>query len=255
MEGNRKNKAAFRFYEELNDFLPKERRKKTFTHSFDGNPAVKDPIEAMGVPHTEVDLILVNGKSVGFDYHLKNGDRVSVYPVFETFDISPIVKLRGRPLRKTAFVLDVHLGRLARLLRMAGFDAKYQNDYTDRDMVQISVKENRIILTRDRGLLCIKEVQHGYWLRSTGPREQLREVVDRFDLYSMIRPFHRCMVCNGRIKPVDKESILDELKPKTKLYYDTFHQCEICEKIYWKGSHYTRMKALMDNLLKKKDKD
>jgi uncharacterized protein with PIN domain len=253
MEGNGTNKAAFRFYEELNDFLPKERRKKTFTHSFDGNPAIKDPIEAMGVPHTEVDLILVNGKSVGFDYHLKNGDHVSVYPVFESFDISPLVRLRERPLRKTAFVLDVHLGKLAKLLRMAGFDTEYQNDYTDKDLVKISIDENRIILTRDRGLLYVKEVQHGYWLRTTGAREQLKEVVDRFDLYSRIRPFYRCMVCNGKIKPVDKEIILDELKPNTRLYYDTFHRCESCGKIYWRGSHYKKMKAFMDTLLKTRD--
>lgn len=204
MPKTREYTAQFRFYEELNDFLPKEKRKRIFSFEFNGNPGIKDPIEALGVPHTEVDLILVNGASVGFHYQLQNDDFVSVYPVFESLDISPIAVLREKPLRRTAFVLDVHLGKLARLLRLLGFDVKYENNYDDPEIVQISVAENRIILTRDRRLLFAKAVTHGYWVRSTNAMQQVDEVLNRFDLRDCIAPFHRCIVCNGEIHPVNK---------------------------------------------------
>src|SRR3989338_9144205 len=115
------SRAHFRFYEELNDFLPPERRKTTFTREFRNRASVKDMIEALGVPHTEVDLILVNGASVDFSYLVQDGDRISVYPMFESFDIRPLVHLRPRPLREPKFVLDTHLGKLAVYLRLLGF--------------------------------------------------------------------------------------------------------------------------------------
>lgn len=182
-----KKAAQFRFYEELNDFLSFDKKKTPFSYQFDGAPSIRDVIEAIGVPHTEVDLILVNGTSVGFDYLLVHEDRVSVYPVFESLDISPIVRLRKKPLRKSAFILDVHLGRIARSLRMLGFDALYKNDYEYSEIISISVKEKRIILTRDHGILKGKGVTHGYWIRSTRPEEQIQEVLSRFDLFSQIK--------------------------------------------------------------------
>jgi len=190
-----KNIAQFRFYEELNNFLSPSKKKTSFSYQFNGTPLIKDAIEAMGVPHTEVDLILVNGISVGFDYHLLHEDYVSIYPVFESLDISPIVHLRKKPLRKSTFILDVHLGKLAKSLRMLGFDLLYRNDYEDSEIIGISVKEKRIILTRDRGILKRKAVTHGYWIRSTRPGEQIQEVLSRFDLFSQIKPFHCCMIC------------------------------------------------------------
>lgn len=247
------NRAEFRFYEELNTFLPPERRKTTFAYAFQGHPAVKDAIEALGVPHTEVDLIVVNGVSVDFSYQLRNGDRVAVYPVFETLDVSPLVRLRDRPLRRPRFVLDVHLGKLARLLRMLGFDTLYRNDYEDADIVRIAVKEKRIVLTRDRGLLKHGDVTHGYWLRSTQPHEQLREVLQRFDLRGQIEPFTRCMRCNGHIESVDPAAVADRLPPKTAQYFDEFYRCSECGKIYWPGSHYERMQALVEEFMEKRD--
>ncbi len=230
--------AEFRFYEELNDFLPADRWKQTIDYSFGGHPGVKDPIEALGVPHSEVDLIVVNGQSVGFDYQLQNADRVAVYPCFEALDISPIVKLRDEALRKTAFVLDVNLGKLAKLLRLLGFDASYRNDYSDEELINSGITEHRIILTRDRRLLFHKIITHGYFVRSDNPIEQAREVVERFDLADSIRPFDRCIACNGNIVSVSKEKIIDKLQPLTRKYYDEFTQCEACGHIYWKGSHY-----------------
>lgn len=238
--------VQIRFYEELNDFLPRNKQKQSFSYSFKGKPSVKDAIESCGVPHTEVDLIVINGRSVGFDYHIRQGDYISVYPVFEGLDITPIVKLRDAPLRKNAFVCDVHLGRCARILRMLGFDTTYQNNYDDRKIISISVTQKRIILTRDRQLLHARVVTHGYWIRSQLPYDQVQEVLERFDLRDQITPFSRCTVCNGIIKKVAKQEVFDRLEPKTKLYYTEFYQCEICKKIYWEGSHYSHIVSLIE---------
>lgn len=239
------NSARFRFYEELNDFLPPDQRKTEFEQRFREHPAIKDTIEAAGVPHTEVDLILVNGISVGFGYPLQDGDRVSVYPVFESLDISPLVRLRPAPLRQPEFVLDVHLGKLARLLRMLGFDTLYRNDYDDPELARISSEENRILLTRDRRLLFYRTISRGCWIRNTDSEKQLREVLDRFDLYSRMEPFRRCIVCNGLLEPVDKDAVRDRLEPLTNRYYRLFRQCPECGKIYWRGTHFHRMNRLL----------
>jgi len=164
--------ANFRFYEELNDFLAPAQVKRTIEYRFDGNPAVKDPIEVLGVPHSEVDLILVNEVSVGFDYQLRHGDRVAVYPVFESLDISSLQRLRPQPLRVTRFMVDVNLGKLAKRLRMFGFDTAYGNDFNDAEIVERAQRGKRIILTRDRRLLFRKTVTHGYWVRSDDPKTQ-----------------------------------------------------------------------------------
>lgn len=229
--------------------MPAEKHKVTFSYEFRGKPSIKDAIEAIGVPHTEVDLILVNQKSVGFDYHLRHGDRVAVYPVFERLDISPLVRLRDRPLRESRFILDVHLGKLARLLRLLGFDSLYRNDYADAEIVRISHTEKRIVLTRDRGLLKNKRVTHGYWLRSTTPEIQVREVVQRFDLTSQIKPFQRCPTCNGFVQAIPKSEIADRVPPKSARYYHEFFVCQSCGKIYWKGSHYHNIRKKLARFL------
>lgn len=251
MEGERT--AKFRFYAELNDFLGTARRQVSFPYPFNGAPAIKDVIEALGVPHTAVDVILANGISVDFDHRLQPGDQVSVYPVFESLDITPIIRLREEPLRRIAFILDVHLGKLARLLRMLGFDTLYRNDYEDPEIIRTALKERRIILTRDRGILKNSLVTHGYWIRAEDPEDQVREVLERFDLIARIDPFRRCIACNGLIEEVSKEKVLDRLPPKTKTSYDEFHICSGCGKVYWQGSHYRAMKDLIGRLTGKKD--
>ncbi|MCK4563658.1 MAG: Mut7-C ubiquitin/RNAse domain-containing protein [Verrucomicrobia bacterium] len=234
----REYSASFRFYEELNDFLPLHRRKLEHRYAFNGHPAIKDSIEAQGVPHTEVDLIVVNGQSVGFDYPLMHGDRAAVYPMFESLDISPIMRLREAPLRRTAFILDVHLGKLARILRLLGFDTLYRTDYDDPEIIRIALNEHRIILTRDRRMLHDRRITHARWLHSTNSEEQAREVIERFQLEHAIQRFVRCPACNGLVESVGKEAILDQLEPLTKKYYSEFFRCPDCRKIYWKGSHY-----------------
>lgn len=240
--------AEFRFYEELNDFLPPQRRKCSFHHGFAGTPSVKDTIEAIGVPHTEIDLILVDGASVGFDHRMRGGERVAVYPMFERFDVTPLLRLRPRPLRRPRFVLDVHLGKLARYLRLLGFDVLYRNDYDDPTIVAISVRERRIVLTRDLGLLKHGAVRHGYWLRATRPRQQLREVIRALDLARSIRAFTRCTLCNGRLKPVAKKAVQHRLAAGTREHFDEFYRCRGCAQIYWPGSHYESMRALVEEL-------
>lgn len=236
------------FYEELNDFLPPERRKTAFAHTLRNAGSVKDLIESLGVPHTEVDLILVNGASVDFHYRVQDGDRISVYPVFESLDITPLTHLRPAPLRVVRFVLDTHLGRLAAYLRMLGFDTLYRNDYDDPALARISAEEHRILLTCDRRLFMHTQITHGYCVRARRPQAQLQEIVARFDLFGARRPFTRCMHCNGLIQPIDKDAVAERLPPRTRAYYHEFLHCPACGRIYWKGSHYLRMQQLIDTL-------
>jgi hypothetical protein len=174
--------AFFRFYEELNEFLPEERYKKGFLFEFTGNPSIKDTVEAIGVPPSEIDLILVDGESVGFDYKMCGGERVSVYPVFESFDIASLVRLRSNPIRDIRFIADVTVGELVKMLRSLGFDTLFRNDFTDKEIVDLSLKEKRVILTRNKSILKYRGVTHGYWIRNDDPDKQLEEVVSRFQL-------------------------------------------------------------------------
>lgn len=243
------NRAELRFYAELNDFLPPEKRFTTYACHFWVSGSVKDLIESEGVPHTEVDLILTNGESVDFSYQVRDGDRISVYPVFESIDITPILRVRPRPLRQMRFVLDAHLGRLAGYLRMLGFDTLYRSDYRDEELVHISSEQGRILLTRDRNLLKYGAIQHGYSVRETNPRRQAREVVERFDLAGSAAPFTRCLRCNELLEEATKESVLERLLPTTRECYQEFRQCPSCARVYWAGSHYQRMQRLVDELL------
>lgn len=210
--------ADFRFYEELNDHLTVARRKCSFTHAFDGTPAVKDVIESLGVPPTEIDLILVDGKSVRFSHRLRGGERVAVYPMFERFDIRPLHRLRPRPLRRTRFVADGHLGRLARSLRLLGFDTLYSTDLDDTALIAIATRERRILLTRDVGLLKHKALTRGYRLRATDPNRQVEEVVHAFSLEKDLRPFTRCMSCNAVVRGMARADLAGRVP---KVYRDT----------------------------------
>jgi len=245
--------AYLRFYEELNDFLPTSRQKKEFSFQFVVSPSIKDAIKSLGVPHTEIDLILANGNSVDFFYRLKDGDRISVYPEFETLDIIPLIKLRPKALRNTRFILDAHLGKLARNLRMLGFDSLYRNDYDDLQIINDSVKEKRVVLTRDLGILKHGNLTRGYFLRSQDPWEQTKEVIDRLHLSNQLKPFTRCMECNGQLNSVSKTEIEHLLEPGTRSNFDKFYQCISCGKIYWPGSHYQKMVQRIDALAKASD--
>lgn len=242
--------CEFRFYEELNDFLPPARRKVSFRHAFSGSPTVKDRIQALGVPHTEVDLILVDGVSVDFQHHLHGGERVAVYPTFERFDLAELNRLRPAPLRHPCFVLDVHLGRLARYLRLLGLDTLYRNDWPDEELAQVALAEHRILLTRDVGLLKRNAVTHGAFLRAIMPREQLLEVLERFDLWRQLRLFSRCARCNGAIEAVTRASVAAETPPRVYAYQRHFYRCQSCRKLYWEGKHCDRLRHWLEPLLR-----
>jgi len=243
-------KASFRFYEELNDHLSAENRKRSFAYNFKGKPSIKDTIQAIGVPHGEVDLILVNGEPVDFDYQMKGDEKVSVYPVFESFDISNVSGLRPKPLRELRFVVDVNLGKLAHKLRLLGFDTCFRNDLQDDEIVRIASKAKRIILTRDKGILKRNEVKHGYFLRNDDPEKQVSEVVERLQLQQLFRPLSRCSNCNGLIEDVEKQSVMNLIESDTYEYYDEFWRCVECGKVYWKGSHFKKIISWAENLRK-----
>jgi uncharacterized protein with PIN domain len=238
--------ATFRFYEELNDFLPRERRGCTFAVPCARAATTKHMIEALGVPHTEVELILVNGESCGLERLLADGDRVSVYPKFETFDISPLLRLREKPLRRLRFVADAHLGGLARLLRMAGFDTLYDNGFEDERIVAIANDEERVVLTRDRELLKRRSVTHGCYLHAIKPAAQFRELFERLDLAPLAEPFSLCLHCNLPLRPVPKAEVLDRLPESVRLQHEEFTTCDACGRVFWKGSHHQRMAAMLD---------
>lgn len=241
--------ASIRFYATLNDFLAPERRAQTSTCSFYVSGSVKDLIESLGVPHTEVELILVNGNPVDFGYRVQDGDRISVYPPFRSLDVSPLPTLRPAAPAEFRFVADAHLGRLAGYLRMLGFDTSYRRDADDEELAKISSGEERILLTRDSGLLKRNIVTRGYFVQATDPARQVVEVLQRFELVSKIQPFRRCIHCNAILQPARKEDVLDRLLPETRQYYDEFFQCPRCGHIYWKGSHYRRMERFIESVI------
>jgi len=162
---------------------------------------------------------------------------------------SSLARVRPAPLRHPRFVADVHLGRLAAYLRMLGFDTLYRNDAPDEDLARASTEQQRILLTRDRGLLKRGTVTRGYCVRQTLPREQLAEVLERFELARLAAPFTRCMACNGDLKRAAKEEVADRLPLGVLGRHEEFLACPACGRVYWKGTHYQRMSKLVERLL------
>jgi uncharacterized protein with PIN domain/sulfur carrier protein ThiS len=240
--------ATFRFYEELNDFLPPARRKCEFSVPCARAATAKHMIEALGVPHTEVELVLVNGESVGFDRVLRDGDRIAVYPKFEALDVTPLLRVRAEPLRTTRLLADAHLGGLARLLRLAGFDTLYENGLHDAQIEALAREDGRIVLTRDRELLKRRGITHGCFVRALRPREQLREVIGRLDLTRSVRPFTRCLACNALLAPIEKSAVLHRLPPNVRECHERFTTCTGCGRVFWEGSHWRRMRSIVERL-------
>ncbi|PTB17345.1 twitching motility protein PilT [Trinickia symbiotica] len=240
--------ATFRFYEELNDFLAPPLRRREISCVCARAATTKHMIEALGVPHTEVELILVNGESVGFDRVLEEGDRVAVYPKFEALDITPMLRVRPAPLRVIRFVADAHLGGLAHLLRLAGFDTLYDNHYADEEIEALAAAEGRIVLSRDRELLKRRTITHGCYVRALKPQEQLREIVGRLDLIRSLRPFRLCLTCNVPLRSLERSEALGRVPEGVFERQTRFVTCDVCKRIFWEGSHWSRMRALVDSL-------
>jgi uncharacterized protein with PIN domain len=237
--------ATFRFYGELNDFLPRERRGHAFATPCARAATTKHMIEALGVPHTEVELVLVNGASSGLEQLLEDGDRVAVYPRFTALDVAPLVRVREQPAGRMRFVADAHLGGLARLLRMAGFDTIYDNSIHDDEIEERAIEDGRVVLTRDRELLKRRTITHGCYVHTLKAASQLKELFDRLDLSSSARPFTVCLHCNAPLRDVDKADVIDQLPPSVRELHNEFNTCDVCHRVFWKGSHWKRMTSLL----------
>ena len=254
MDGAPAYRVTLRFYEELNFFLRPEQRRRDIEHSFNGRRSVKDLVESFGVPHVEIDLILVNGESVDFSYIVRDGDRISVYPEFETLSIAGVQRLRPLPLRDTRFVLDVHLEKLARSLRLLGFDVDFIRGRDDGELARISEREKRILLSRDRQLMMRKIVSRGLYVHSTHPEEQVVEVLERLQLRDRCRPFTRCVECNGMIgkfdidDPQSREAAAG-IPPGVRAWCREYYRCSGCGRVFWKGSHYEKLKKRVEKFL------
>jgi len=236
------------FHGQLNDLLPLRQRQQETSCKLHKARSVKDLIESNGIPHTEVDVILVDSISVNFNHLLSGGESIQVYPADNVLNEHKLIHNQPEPSGERRFILDVHLGRLAGYCRLLGFDTLYRNDYDDPTLADISADQQRILITCDRKLLTRKKISYGYLMRSRIPQQQIVELVDRYRLLD--HPTHeaRCMECNGIIKAVSKEKIKDQLQPLTKKHYHSFYQCDRCQKIYWKGSHYSKMLQMIDSI-------
>lgn len=241
--------AQFRFYAELNDFLAPGLRHHSFSRRCSRDASVKHMIEALGVPHTEVELICVNGEPVDFSHRLQDGERVSVYPAFSSIDISPLKKLRPPPNVPERFIADAHLGQLAKNMRMLGFDVLYRNDYSDAEVARIAARDDRVVLTRDRDLLIRKEIVRGCFMHAVSGDAQLEEVMSRFKLAPLVRAFTRCLTCNGVLRVVEKSELGQRVPPHSKNIYERFCECVDCSQVYWEGSHVARMRIRMAKML------
>lgn len=239
--------AYFRFYAELNNFLPPAQRQRRVPHTCSRDASVKHMIEALGVPHTEVDLILIDGAPVDFSHRLHDRESVSVYPCFTRIDTAGLPRLRPQPPER--FIADAHLGLLAKNLRMLGFDALYRNDYSDAQVARISSEEQRIVLTRDRDLLIRKEIVYGCYLHAISCDAQIAEVITRFDLAPLVRAFSRCLTCNGVLRTVEKNTVEHRVPYHSRQFYERFYECQDCAQVYWEGSHVERMRRRVAKML------
>jgi len=249
MPGAEKSVARFRFYGALNHF-----RSGTgggtgpiARYAFWGEPAVKDAIEAQGVPHPEVDLVLLNESPVSFEHPLTGGDRVGVYPWIQSLP-RPANSLRPSLPHPPRFVCDVHLGQLARYLRMLGLNTRYATDRRDPELARISAEEERVLLTRDVELLKRSRVQLGAFVRAQAPRRQFRAVVKRCGLAEHADPLTRCLDCNAGLGPASPAAIDEQVPPQARAAHDEFVQCPACDSVYWAGTHVERMRRLIDEV-------
>jgi uncharacterized protein with PIN domain len=239
-------KVRLRFHGDLSVFLGSKAGEAVIERRLAEKTSIKDVIESCGVPHPEVDLILADEQTVGFDHTLANDTKVEVFPVENRGTYRTNKQLQAVGIVR--FVADGHLGSLTRNLRLLGFDVAYCQNADDRQLLEVMARENRALLTRDRRLLMHAIVQNGYWPRSQNADEQTIEVVRRFDLSELIAPFTRCLRCNAPLEAVAKADIIGKLEPLTKIHYHQFRRCPDCKQIYWSGSHFPKLQRRVEEI-------
>lgn len=232
--------ATFRFHGELAEFLARERRGAAFLYACARAATVKHAIEALGVPHTEAGRLTVNGEAATLSRIVREGDVIEVFPPLaaNTF-----------PSARAAFIADAHLGGLARLLRMLGFDTLFENAYTDRQILDIASGERRIVLTRDLELLKCRDVLRGCFVHALKPEAQLKEVVARYALARHAQPFSLCLHCNVRLEAAPESTVAERVPAPIVERYVDFVSCGGCHRIYWRGSHWERMRAMLADIV------
>jgi uncharacterized protein len=243
------NAATLRFYGELADFLARSRRGVAFEQEVGERRSVKDLIESIGVPHCEVFAVLVDGESVAFDRAVAGGERIAVYPRFSEFDATGLATA-GDPYPADArFVLDGHLGRLAAYLRALGFDVAWDRDADDETIARIGRDEDRVVLTRDVGLLKRSAVRHGRFVRATAPREQVAEIVRVFRLADRTAPFTRCLRCNSPLADATRDDVRDLVPSSVLERFDRFRVCPSCGRAFWRGTHHDHLASVLSPYL------
>ncbi|WP_020558568.1 Mut7-C RNAse domain-containing protein [Thiofilum flexile] len=239
-------RVSFRFYGDCNDFLAGEMLNQDISYAFDDRPSIKDSIEALGIPHTEVGAIQVDQQWVGFEYLLQDGQTVKVFPHPNQDTTHPLPYM---PSPRPCFLLDVHLGALARYLRLAGFNCLHENqDYGDAVLAEIAASHTCILLTRDIGLLKRSKIKYGRWIRNVLPEQQFKEVVQHYQLHSAFQPFTYCVKCNGHIKPVAKNSVQALVPAGVFAWQQDYQQCQNCGQVFWKGSHFKKIMQILQEV-------
>lgn len=232
--------ALFRFHGELLRFLPSDRRGEGFLHACARAATLKNAIEALGVPHTEAAVIRVNGEGATLDRIVREGDVIEVFPWWAGEAPEPL---------PGGFLADAHLGGLARFLRMLGFDTLHENAFADEDIRRLARDERRVVLTRDRELLKCRDIARGCFVHALEPQAQLGEVAKRYGLARRARPFTLCLHCNLPLVEVDRDSVLERLPERVVELHERFTHCRGCDRVYWPGSHYDRMRQALGEVL------
>jgi uncharacterized protein len=224
--------ASFCFSSELETFLEREKRGHAFQYTCARAATLKNAIEALGVPHTEIGAVTVNGQPATLQRIVREGDTVEVK------GSDPFYIEKGSD---PFFLADAHLGGLARFLRMLGFDTVHRNAFDDAEIRRLASEEPRIVLTRDRELLKCREIRRGCYVRALKPEAQLQEVAARYGLAPLARPFTLCLHCNLALESVSHDAVAHRVPEKVLLLQETFTHCRGCARVYWPGSHYQRM--------------
>jgi hypothetical protein len=232
-------KIHLRFYEELNDYLPPGKRKVEFEHAFEGHLSILDLLRVFNIPPEKVDLVLADGTSVDFSHRLRDGERISLYPVFELLDIRSVSRLRPIPLRETKFLAGAGLHGLARHLRLCGFDTCERENAGPDELIRLAEAEGRILLLRGAGVSRQGAASRIWCARVGKPRLQLLEVLEGLDLFRSIIPLSRCPSCNHPLGLSGKQGEEQAGQPARPLQLPL--RCFSCGRQLGQGPHFDRL--------------